>query len=105
MKGLISNLVRNILTYETSKRYQRRYRRHMISRASHMHLRREARTLAKLVAHLEKEIEDLHTKIKRAALLNGQYQDEIDRLEAALQGDGFVSAQTDSPEGASTDRT
>jgi hypothetical protein len=85
MKGLIANITKSILQYETSRRWQRRFNADMISRVSHLNLRRQARTLAKLVDALEKEKDDLQESLVRACALNEDYADEIDRL---LRTDG-----------------
>jgi uncharacterized protein YlxW (UPF0749 family) len=85
MKGLIKNLVESILRHETSKRWQRRYQKDMISRVSHLNLRREARTLAKLVTGLEKQIEELHENQTTILTRGERLEDEIDRLEKIIE--------------------
>jgi chromosome segregation ATPase len=85
MKGLINNLVESILRYETSKRWQRRFNRDMISRVSHLNLRREARTLAKLVTGLEKEIEEFQENQSTLIRRTQSLEDEIDRLEKIIE--------------------
>ncbi len=94
MKGLIRNLTKGILEYQTSGKAQRQFHADRLytldhprgtKREAHFHLRRMARALAKLVDGLEKQIETLAEERDLACKRNLLLENEIDRLEVCAR--------------------